>query len=196
MRRKERFEKMYLDALPPLNLGFTNNGDIFGGTQISFSDVLGDQYFSALIYSIAQYRTIGGSYTNLSGRFQYSIQGAQSEQFFYGYGPGALFGSSYSYLSRDQAIATRRTEGGSISGIYPFDRYRRVELSGGLFKYRETFSNEALQTQSDMFQMQQWNLMRAITSELLKMACSPFVVVGSKVLASSLTLHFLVACPK
>mgnify|MGYP003307455810 FL=1 len=155
-RRKERFEKMYLDALPPLNLGFTNNGDVFGGTQISFSDVLGDQYFSALIYSIAQYRTIGGSYTNLSGRFQYSIQGAQSEQFFYGYGPGALFGSSYSYLSRDQAIATRRTEGGSISGIYPFDRYRRVELSGGLFKYRETFSNEALQTQSDMFQMQQF----------------------------------------
>ena len=73
-RRKGRFEKMFLDGTPPINVGMTNSGDFLGGTAVSFSDVLGDQSFSLMAYSIAQYRTFSGSYFNVSGRFQYALQ--------------------------------------------------------------------------------------------------------------------------
>src|SRR5262249_19349085 len=42
-RKKGTFEKMFLEGRPPVNVGVTNNGDIFGGTQVSFGDVLGDK---------------------------------------------------------------------------------------------------------------------------------------------------------
>ena len=45
-RKKGTFEKMFLDGRPPINVGVTNNGDIFGGTALTFSDVLGDQQFN------------------------------------------------------------------------------------------------------------------------------------------------------
>src|SRR5712691_9692972 len=35
-RKKGAFEKMFLEGRPPVSVGVTNNGDIFGGTQISF----------------------------------------------------------------------------------------------------------------------------------------------------------------
>ena len=67
-RVKGRFEKMFLDGRPPINVGVTSGGDLFGGTAISFSDVLGDQNFTFFAASVAQYRTFAGSYTNLSRR--------------------------------------------------------------------------------------------------------------------------------
>ena len=155
-RKKGRFENMFLEGRPPLNLGVTNSGDVLGGTQITFTDVLGDQQFSLLAYSISQYRTFGGSYANLSGRFQFALQGFSSEQFFFGYGPGSFYSSGLGFLNRDDALATRKTQGGSMYGIYPFDRFRRLELSGGLFNYSESFSNDALQQESSAFQQQQF----------------------------------------
>jgi hypothetical protein len=41
-----RFEKMFLEGRPPVNVGVTSGGDVFGGTQVTFSDVLGDQQFN------------------------------------------------------------------------------------------------------------------------------------------------------
>ncbi len=155
-RRKGRFENMYLETRPGFGVGVTNNGDVLGNTQISFADITGDQRFDVYIYSISQYRTFGGSYTNLSSRFQFALQGFSSEQFFFGYLPGQTFGSSFGYLSRDDAIATRRQQGGSLSGIYPFDRFRRLEVSAGVFNFQETFANDRLQQQSDAFQQQQF----------------------------------------
>ena len=153
-RQKARFENMFLEAMPPLNLGVTNNGDFLGGTQITFTDVLGDQQFSAAAYSVSQYRTYSAQYANYAGRFQYALQGFSSEQFFYGYYPGTTFAGNFGFLSRDDALATRRTQGGSAFGIYPFDRFRRIEFSAGVFNYRESFSNDELQTQSNTFQQQ------------------------------------------
>ncbi|MDR1989152.1 MAG: hypothetical protein LBQ09_02860, partial [Acidobacteriaceae bacterium] len=43
VRRKKPFEKMFLEGRPSVNVGVTNNGDILGGTNIVFSDVLGDK---------------------------------------------------------------------------------------------------------------------------------------------------------
>ena len=53
-RVKGTFEKMFLDGRPPVNLGVTSSGDVFGGTAVSFSDVLGDKTFSVYAASISQ----------------------------------------------------------------------------------------------------------------------------------------------
>ena len=153
-RRKGRFEKMFLDGAPPLNFGVTNSGDFLGGTAISFSDVLGDQSFSLLAYSIAQYRTFSGSYVNMSGRFQFALQGFSQEMFFYG--AAGFYAPSLAFLSRDEALAVQTVRGGSAFGIYPLDRYRRIELTGGMFHTNERFNDPFLQQQSDQYQQQQF----------------------------------------
>ncbi|MYI74890.1 MAG: hypothetical protein F4057_06095, partial [Acidobacteria bacterium] len=55
-RKKGAFENMFLEGRPPVNVGMTSAGDFLGGTQITFADVLGDQQFSLLAYSVMQYR--------------------------------------------------------------------------------------------------------------------------------------------
>jgi len=155
-REKGTFEKMFMAGRPPINLGVTNNGNFIGGTGITFGDVLGDQLFSVQFYSVSTYRTIGASYLNLSGRLQYSIQGFSQEQFFYGFNPGTVFDPGLAFLDPNDAIATRKSVGGTFSAIYPFDRFRRIELSAGLFNSSETFDNDALQAEASAFQAQQF----------------------------------------
>ena len=153
-RRKGRFEKMFMDGTPPINVGMTSNGDFLGGTGISFSDVLGDQGFNLMAYSIHQYRTFSGSYFNQSGRLQFAVQGFSQEMFFYG--AAGWYAPSLAFLSRDDAIASQTIRGGTAYGIYPLDRYRRLELSGGIFHFNERFNNPVLQQQSDQYQQQQF----------------------------------------
>ena len=153
-RRKGRFEKMFLEGRPPINFGVTNSGDVLGGTQISFTDVLGDQQFSVLAYSISQYRTFGFSYANLAGRLQYALQGYSQEQFFFGSVPGVAFGSNLGFLNRDNALAVRKVRGGSGFAIYPLDRFRRLEFSAGVFNYNESYDDPALQREADAFQQE------------------------------------------
>lgn len=156
-RRKGNFENMYLESRPPINLGVTNSGDILGGTQVTFADVLGDQLFTVQAFSIAQYRTYSGQYVNLSGRMQFAAQAFSSETFFYGYYPGAYGGyGGMGFLSRRDALATRKTHGGSIFGIYPFDRFRRIELTAGMFNSTEAYRDQSLQSQSDLYQLQEF----------------------------------------
>src|SRR5262249_1322944 len=81
---KKGLEKMIREGRPPVNVGVTSGGDIYGGTQITFSDVLGDKQINFFAASISQYRTIAGSYVNLSRRFNYAIQGFSQTDFFYG----------------------------------------------------------------------------------------------------------------
>ena len=151
-RVKGRFEKMFLDGRPPINVGVTSGGDLFGGTAISFSDVLGDQNFTFFAASVAQYRTFAGSYTNLSRRVQYSIQAFSQTQFYYGLQPGYYDPSLTYFLDRDDAIATRTINGASAFAIYPFNRYTRLELSGGISYYDEGFENQQLEDYSNDYQ--------------------------------------------
>jgi hypothetical protein len=152
-RKKGTFEKMFLEGRPPVNVGVTNNGDVFGGTQVSFGDVLGDKQVNLFAASIQQYRTLSLSYVDLSRRFQFALQGYSQTQFFYGQLGGFLYDPTLAPLiSRDDAIATRTVRGGSAFGIYPFSRYRRVELSGGLIQLNESYSDPNLQAQSQAYQ--------------------------------------------
>jgi hypothetical protein len=153
VRRKGTWEKMFLEGRPPVNVGVTSNGDIFGGTQVTFGDVLGDKQINFYAASISQYRTLSLSYVNLARRFQWALQGYSQTQFFYGQLGGVFYDPSYSTLvSRDLAIATRSIRGGSAIGIYPFSRYRRVEVSGGLVQLDEEYNDPGLQDLAAQYQ--------------------------------------------
>ncbi|HKB12992.1 MAG TPA: hypothetical protein VKD69_20150 [Vicinamibacterales bacterium] len=156
-RKKGRFEKMFLEGRPPVNIGVTNSGDIFGGTQVSFGDVLGDKQINLYAASISQYRTLSLSYVDLSRRLQWALQGFSQTQFFYGQLGGLFYDPSFApLLSRDDAIATRTVRGGSIFAIYPFSRYRRVELSGGVMNLNEEYNDPSLQAYSEAYQQAQY----------------------------------------
>jgi WD40 repeat protein len=156
-KKKGTFEKMFMDGRPPVNVGVTSGGDIFGGSAVNFSDVLGDQQFSMYAASISQYRTLSFSYLNLAHRFNYALQGYSQTQFFYGNLSSVFYDPVYAgYLDRDLSIATRTVRGGTAFGIWPFNRYRRVEVSGGLLQYNESFNDPNLQDYSSEYQQDQF----------------------------------------
>src|SRR4029079_2796518 len=139
-KKKGRFEKMFLEGRPPVALGVTSGGDLFGGTQVTFTDVLGDQQFNLFASSVSQYRTLSLSYLNLERRLQYAVQGYSQTEFFYGQLEGIFYDPAFSGLiDRDLAVATRTLRGGTAFAIYPFNRYRRVEMYGGVTNYQEEF---------------------------------------------------------
>src|SRR2546427_972885 len=152
-KKKGAFEKMFLEGRPPVNVGVTSNGDVFGGSQVTFGDVLGDQQFNLFAASISQYRTMSLSYVNLARRFQFALQGFSQTQFFYGQQGGYFYDPIYTpYISRDLATATRTVRGGTAYGIYPFSRYRRVELSGGIVQLQEEYNDPGLQELATAYQ--------------------------------------------
>src|SRR4029077_3500991 len=157
IRKKGTFEKMFLEGRPPVSLGVTSNGDVFGGSQVTFGDVLGDQQFNVFAQSIAQYRTLSLSYVNLSRRFQYAFQGFSQTQFFYGQLGGLLYDPALAPLiSRQDSVATRTVRGGTVFGIYPLSRYRRLELSAGLVQIDESYNDPNLEAYSTSYQQQQF----------------------------------------
>src|SRR6185437_11922005 len=104
IKKKGVFDKMFLEGRPPINVGVTSNGDVFGGSQVSFGDVLGDQQFNLFAASISQYRTLSLTYVNLSRRFQWALQGFDQTTFFYGSLGGVFYDPTFAPLfSRDQA---------------------------------------------------------------------------------------------
>lgn len=152
-RKKGTFEKMFLEGRPPINVGVTSNGDVFGGSEVSFGDVLGDQQFNLFAASIAQYRTFSLSYLNLSRRLQWAVQGYTQTTFFYGQAGGFFYDPTLTpFISRDLATATRTIRGGSIIAIYPTSRYRRLDVSAGLVQLNEQYNDPDLQTLSEQYQ--------------------------------------------
>jgi len=154
--KKRFFDKMFMDGRPPVNVGVTSGGDVFGGSQVSFSDVLGDKQFSLYASSVQQYKTMSFSYLNLSRRFQYALQGYSQTQFFY---PSDQYGTYYDprySFSRQDALATQTVRGGSVFGIYPFSRYRRVEISAGVLQYNEGYADTFVGQAAAAYQQQQY----------------------------------------
>ncbi len=152
-KKKGKFEKLFLEGRPPVNVGVTSGGDFFGGTNIAFTDVLGDQQFNLYAASVSQYRTLSLSWLNLERRFQWALQGYSQTQFFYGQLENIFYDPAYSgFIDRDFAVATRTVRGGTAFGIYPFNRYRRVEVYGGLVHYNEQFDNLELEDLSNEYQ--------------------------------------------
>jgi hypothetical protein len=153
IKRKGKFEKMFLDGRPPVNVGVTSGGDVFGGSAVTFSDVLGDQQFNLYAASISQYRTLSFSYLNLSRRFNWAVQGYSQTQFFYGQLGSIFYDPIYSgVIDRDLAVATRTIRGGTGFGIFPLNRYRRVEVFGGVLQYNESYNDPSVQQVAQDYQ--------------------------------------------
>ncbi|MGE5357714.1 MAG: hypothetical protein ACM3NQ_01765, partial [Bacteroidales bacterium] len=152
-RKKGTFEKLFLEGRPPVNVGVTNSGDIFGATEISFSDVLGDHRFSVFAASISQYRSLAFSYLSLARRLQWAVQGYDYTQFFYPYGAGVYYDPALApYVSRSDAIGTSTMYGGSLFGIYPLDMYRRLEGSVAITHYGQSYNDPTLAAQAAAYQ--------------------------------------------
>ena len=151
-RKKGIFENLFLEGRPPVNLGVTNSGDLYGGSQITFTDVLGEHQFNMFAASIAEYRTLAFSYVNQARRFTWATQAFSQTEFFFGTPTFQSFG----LLNRDQSIATRTSRGGSVYGIYPLNRFSRVEMSAGVMQFDEQFDDPNLQAANTQFQQQQF----------------------------------------
>ncbi|MEZ5315844.1 MAG: hypothetical protein R2752_00425 [Vicinamibacterales bacterium] len=152
IHKKGGFEKMTLAARPSVGLGVTSGGDIFGNTQLVFTDVLGDRSISFFAQSVSQYRTTAFTYVNTEGRFQYALQGFWSDQFYYGTS-GYLYDPSYAaFIDRDQAIAVSSTRGGTAYGIYPLNRYQRLEVTGGYTHVNERYDDPLLEQAANEYQ--------------------------------------------
>ncbi len=155
IHRKGAFEKMTLDGRPPVNLGVTSGGDFFGGTQVTFSDLLGGRQINFYAASVSQYRTLSLSYINIENRLQYAVQGFTQDTFYYGQLANYLYDQGLiPFIDRDEAQAVRTQRGVTGFGIYPLNRYSRVELSGGYVYLREQYANQELQRLSEQFQQE------------------------------------------
>jgi WD40 repeat protein len=153
-KKKGMFEKLFVDGRPPVSVGITSGGDVFGGSAISFSDVLGDQRFTMYAASVAQYRQLAFSWVNLSKRLQWALQGFSQTTYFYGQLDGILYDPVYAGLiDRDLAVATRTIRGGSLFAIYPFNRFRRLELTGAIAQYNEEYNNPEVEFVSQCYQV-------------------------------------------
>ena len=156
-KKKGKFEKLFLEGRPPVALGVTSGGDVFGGTQVVFSDVLGDQQFSMFVSSVSQYRTMQFTWVNMERRLQLAAQAFNTTQFYYGQLEGVFYDPAFSgIIGRDLATATRTMQGGTMYAIYPFNRYRRIEVFGGFSRYQERYNDPTVEFFADQFQQEQF----------------------------------------
>ena len=142
-RRKKLFEGLYLEGRPPINVGVTSSGDVFGGSALALTDTLGDQAFSFSVLSVASYRVYQGQYANLASRLQYGVSLFDETYFFYPY--SSTYSGYYGYNVRDLAVATQRFTGGQLFAQYPLDIFRRIELGTGLIKVKEQYTDPSTQ---------------------------------------------------
>lgn len=146
IRPKHAFEKFSLDTRPGVNVGVTSGGNFYGGTDLTFTDVLGDKQMNFYASSLSTYRTFAFGYTNIERRFQYALQAYSQESFFYSNAvTQALYDPALApFVDRDLSIGSRSTKGATAYGIYPFNRYARVEVSGGFYNISESYDDPTL----------------------------------------------------
>ncbi len=140
-RRKRLFEGLFLEGRPPLNVGFTSNGDFFGGSQVALTDVLGDQNFVFTASSVREYRNYSAQYANLSSRWNWGV--VASDFTYYYFSPYQVS----SLYSRQGALATDRYTQAIGFATYPLDKFNRVQIAGGFSRVKSAYSDPAVQQQ-------------------------------------------------
>ena len=128
--------KLFLNNRPPIGAVISTDGSIYGGTALSFSDLLGDHNFNLLAYQVRSFRSYVFSYVNLKKRFQYMAEAFQYTIFYYS--PYSYLNESYyQRLSYRDALATRTMMGARLTGFYPFNRYFRAQVGLSFLNYEE-----------------------------------------------------------
>ncbi|MEO6401668.1 MAG: hypothetical protein ABIP62_06575, partial [Vicinamibacteria bacterium] len=140
-RRKRLFEGLFLEGRPPLNVGFTSNGDFFGGSQVALTDVLGDQTFLFTASSIREYRNYAAQYLNQSSRWNWGVTASDFTVYYF---------SQYQFSSlntRDGALGTERYTGATGFAVYPLDKFNRLTFSAGYTRVKTGYQDPTIQQQ-------------------------------------------------
>lgn len=130
--------KLYLTGRPPIDTYIASDGSIYGGSALSFSDILGDYTIYALAYQQRTFRSYLFSYINQKKRFQFSTNAFQFTYFYYLYSYYDV--GYYDMYSYRNAIATQKITGVNLNGYYPFNRFYRLETSFGYYNYEEDYA--------------------------------------------------------
>ena len=135
--------KLFLNNRPPIGAFLSTDGSIYGGTSLSFSDLLGDHNFNLLAYQVRSFRSYVFSYMNLKKRFQYMAEAFQYSIYYYT--PYSYLDESYyQRLSYRDALATRTMMGARVTGFYPFNRYLRAQVGLSFLNYEEELFDPSL----------------------------------------------------
>lgn len=140
-RRKRLFEGLFLEGRPPLQVGFTSNGDFFGGSQVALTDVLGDQTFLFTASSVREYRNYAAQYANLSSRWNWGVTASDFTYYYF---------SPYQYSSlytRAGALTTERYTQAIGFAIYPLNKFNRIQVAGGYSRIKTGYDDPAVQQQ-------------------------------------------------
>ncbi len=143
---------MTLAGRPPVNLGVTSSGNFYGNTRADVRRRARRQADELL-------RPVGRRSTarprsptrTSSGGCSTRCRASRRTTFYYGQNAGALYDPSLApYIDRNLAQAGQSQRGGTAFVIYPFNRYRRVELFGGLHPpLRALHRTDSLQALAD-----------------------------------------------
>lgn len=130
--------KLYLASRPPVDTVVSTDGSIYGGSSVTFTDLLADHRFNLMAYQVRNFRSYFFSYTNQKNRFQYQASAFQYTMFYY---PSYVYYAPYlyQYMTYRDAIATRKISGINFSSYYPLNKYYRVQGSVGFYRYEEDF---------------------------------------------------------
>jgi len=135
--------KLYLTSRPPIDTIISTDGSIYGGSAISFTDLMGDHNFSFSAYQVRSFRSYSLTYMNLKRRLHYMASAFQYTMFYYT--PYAYYDPTYyNYLSYRDAMATRKMTGLNIGIYYPLSKYYRTEARLGFSHYEEEFYNQGM----------------------------------------------------
>ena len=156
IHKKGMFERMNLAGRPPVGLGITSGGNVYGNTEVTFTDLLGDKQISFYAQSISQYRTIAVSYLNIENRLQYALQGFSMDSFYYGNNPYLYDPSLAPFIDQDSAESVQSQRGATAFVIYPFSRFTRAELFTGYMHLSESYTNPLLQELANQYQIDQY----------------------------------------
>lgn len=130
--------KLYLASRPPIDTILSTDGSIYGGSAISFTDLMGDHSFFLMAYQVRNFRSYYFSYLNQKRRWQYMVSAYQYTAFYYP--PYAYYDPTlYNLLTYRDAIATRKISGVNLAGYYPFNMYYRVQANLSFLNYAEDF---------------------------------------------------------
>jgi hypothetical protein len=147
------FEKMNLAGRPPVGLGITSGGNVYGNTEVTFTDLLGDKQISFYAQSISQYRTIAVSYLNIENRLQYALQGFSMDFFYFGNNPYLYDPALAPFVDRDSAESVQSQRGATAFMIYPFTRLPGQSSSAGTCTCGESYTDPLLQELSQQYQV-------------------------------------------
>ena len=130
--------KLYVASRPPIDAILSTDGSIYGGSSLAFTDILGDHTFSIAAYQVRDFRSIFLGYLNQKRRFQWSITAFQYTVYYY---PDLYYydPTLWSNMNYQDALATQKITGASVSAYYPLSRYVRAEGSFGFFHYEGDF---------------------------------------------------------